>query len=148
MSWGTCYGCNAKNNPNCNNECNNIHFDKPALMSSGRMFTSYDSTAATMEKIRQFEKIENNWDYRQYLQKNAVEIMKYNNAECYYSLGINPGVTSDVSSSNSPIMVTSTYGNKKPPFGYCGSDLKNYYLSREQLNARMISPSINLTFNN
>jgi hypothetical protein len=32
-----------------------------------------------------------------------------------------------------------------PGYGYSNSDLKNPYLSREQLNARLIAPSINLS---
>jgi hypothetical protein len=31
-----------------------------------------------------------------------------------------------------------------PGFGYNTSDLKNPYLTREQLNARLIAPSINM----
>jgi hypothetical protein len=36
---------------------------------------------------------------------------------------------------------------KAPGFGYPTSDLKNPYLSREQLQARMISPSISVPVN-
>jgi hypothetical protein len=133
-SWGTCD----------NNGCNNIHFNKPPLVSDGRLYTAYDSTEATMEKIRQYEKINTNWDYRMYLQKNAKDIMKYNNIECFYSLGINPTTSFDKPMSSTPITYTSNRQSKEPPFGYCNnnSDLKNYYLTREQLNSKMISPSI------
>jgi len=134
MSWATCN----------NDGCNNIHFDKPPLVSDGRYFTAYDSTEATMEKIRQFEKLQTNWDYRNYLQKNATKIMKYNNIECFYSLGINPSSTFNTKMPSNPITYTSNNAIS-PPYGYCGgknSDLKNYYISREQLNSKMISPSI------
>lgn len=123
-SWGTC----------SNNGCNNIHFDKPPMVSDGRFYTAYDSTEATMQKIRQIEKLQTNWEYRNYLQKNAMNIMKYNNIECYYSQGI---MNENVFNSDP----------NQPPFNYCGgkpSDLKSYYLSREELNAKMISPVINI----
>jgi hypothetical protein len=86
-----------------------------------------------MEKIRQFEKIQSNWDYREYLQKNATEIMKYNNIECYYSKALNP--SSRESEKKNPIQT-------QPIYGYCNnSDLKNLYLSREQLNSKMNNQS-------
>ena len=137
-SWGTC------DNTFCsNNGSNNIHFNKPPLVSDGRLYTAYDSTEATMDKIRQHEKIYTNWDYRIYLQKNAKDIMKYNNIECFYSLGINPSTSFDKPMCSNPITYISNR-QKEPPYGYCNnnSDLKNYYLSREQLNSKMISPSI------
>ena len=38
---------------------------------------------------------------------------------------------------------SSTFDTSMPGFGYCNSDLKNPYISREQLNSRLIAPSIN-----
>jgi hypothetical protein len=43
--------------------------------------------------------------------------------------------------SNVPYVFTSVLENSQP-FGYENSDLKNYYLSRQQLQARMIAPVI------
>lgn len=135
MSWATCY---------LTEGCNNIDFSSPPLVSDGRFFTAYDSGEATAQKIKQIEGLQTNWQYREYLQKNASQIMKYSNAECYAHLGINPGVSSSKKSSNSPMLYTSTNDVREPPYGYCNSNLKNMYLSRHNLNARLISPSINL----
>ena len=137
MSWGTCYN-------SCKDATNNIHFNYPPLVNDGRLFTAYDTAEAYGEKIKQKEGISTNWEYRQYLQKNACKIMKYNNIECFYDLGLNPGVTNDKKSSNSPLLYNCVDDNRQPPYGYCNSNLKNYYLSREQINSKMISPSINL----
>jgi hypothetical protein len=40
-----------------------------------------------------------------------------------------------------PFVFASVFDNSQP-FGYESSDLKNYYLSRQQLQARMIAPVI------
>ena len=69
--------------------------------------------------------------------------MKYNSGEACYNLGLNPHVyTGKTPSNNVPFMFKSSFDNRKPGYGYCTSDLKNPYLSSEQLNARMISPYI------
>ncbi len=51
-------------------------------------------------------------------------------------------------SDNVPYKFSSIYDTSKPGFGYCNSDLKNPYLSREQLNGRMVAPTINLGIKN
>jgi dimeric dUTPase (all-alpha-NTP-PPase superfamily) len=43
--------------------------------------------------------------------------------------------------SNSPFLYSS-YVDESKPIGYETSDLKEMYLSREQLSARMVSPAI------
>jgi len=138
MSWGTAY-----QNSCPDNRSNNAFFSQPAMMGDGRMFTAYTSSAETDEVIKRFEKIQTNWSYRQYLQNHANEIRKYNNAECFYELGLNPN-TEIVSGSNTPKLYNSVHDATQPKVGYCNSDLKNYYLSRTQLNAKMVSPVINM----
>jgi hypothetical protein len=46
-------------------------------------------------------------------------------------------------SDNVPYKFKNVFDTSKPGYGYCNSDLKNPYLNREQLNARLIAPSIN-----
>jgi predicted membrane-bound spermidine synthase len=50
MSWGTCYSGS-----------NNIHFDFPALMSDGRLFSSWGSACSVNEQIQKNENIKTNW---------------------------------------------------------------------------------------
>lgn len=132
MSWQTCYSGS-----------NNIHFDYPPIMNDGRNFSSWSPESVINEQIIKAEGIQSNWSYRQYLQRNGEEIMNYNSAStCNYS-GVNPHILYDrTPSSNVPYKFKSNFDTSTPGFGYCNSDLKNFYLTREQLNARMTAPSI------
>ena len=133
MSWGTCYSGS-----------NNIHFNFPPIMADGRNFAQWQPDAAVNNRIQQTEGITNNWNYRQYLQHNGIQIMNYNTAESCYEMGLDPHVqTGKTPSDNVPYTFRSTFDTSRPGFGYCNSDLKNPYLSREQLNSRLIAPSIN-----
>jgi len=138
MSWGTCY----------NSASNNIHFDQPPLMSSGNLYTSWQPEAIVNNKIREKENIKTNWEYRQYLTNNALQVMKYNTLEGCYELGLNPySHTNNAKSNNVPFQFQSTHDTNVPTFGYNNSDLKNQYLSREQLQSRLISPALQLSPN-
>lgn len=131
--------------PTCYSGSNNIYFNFPPIMSDGRNYATWQPEAVINERIQTREGINSNWNYRQFLQKNALQIMSYNTAESCYDLGMDPHYYSNKSPSNNvPFTFKNTFDTSKPGFGYCNSDLKNYYLSREQLNARLISPSINL----
>ena len=133
MSWGTCYSGS-----------NNIHFNSPPIMADGRNFAQWQPDAVVNNRIQQKEGIQNNWSYRQYLQHNGLQIMNYNTTEACYELGLDPHVqTGKTPSDNVPYTFRSTFDTGKPGFGYCNSDLKNPYLSREQLNSRLVAPSIN-----
>ena len=132
MSWSTCYSGS-----------NNIHFNSPPIMADGRNFAQWQPEAVVNNRIQQKEGITNNWNYRQYLQQNGLQIMNYNTTEACYELGLDPHVqTGKTPSDNVPYTFRSTFDTSKPGFGYCNSDLKNPYLSREQLNSRMVAPSI------
>lgn len=132
MSWSTCYSGS-----------NNIHFNFPPIMADGRNFAQWQPDAVVNNRIQQKEGITNNWSYRQYLQQNGLQIMNYNTTEACYELGLDPHVqTGKTPSDNVPYTFRSTFDTGKPGFGYCNSDLKNPYLSREQLNSRLVAPSI------
>lgn len=146
MSSLTCYSDKTKQYgwENCYNASNNYDFNSPARMTDGRLWSQWQPDAVVNERIQRKEGIHSNWQYRQYLQKNGLQIMNYNNEEACYTLGLNPNVnTGKTPSDNVPYTFKGTFDTSKPGFGYCNSDLKNVYLSREQLNSRLISPSIN-----
>ena len=129
--WATCYSGS-----------NNIHFNFPAIMQDGRTWSNWQPEAVVNERIQQQENINSSWNYRQYLTNNALQIMKYNNMESCYTMGLPSHCqTNKTPSKNVPYSFQSSFDSSKPGFGYCDSDLKSQYLSREQLNARMISPS-------
>jgi hypothetical protein len=120
-------------------------------MNDGRAITaSWQPEAVANERIIQTQGIKTNNDYRRYLTQNAKSIMKtdYNEA-CndagyyarYSDLPTQGGSGLAVSSVSKPYSFTS-FGDKAQPFGYSNSDLKDLYLSREQLQARMVAPTI------
>ena len=132
MSWATCYSGS-----------NNIHFAFPPIMNDGRNYSSWTADSTMNNQIKRNANITSNWDYRRHLQTNAHEIMKQNTNAACYTLGINPVTLINTETlPSSPFVFKSAQDNQGPPFGYENTDLKNMYLSREQLNARMISPSI------
>ena len=57
---------------------NNIHFNFPPIMADGRNYTNWQPGAVINETIREQAHIKTNWNYRDYLTKNADAIIKYN----------------------------------------------------------------------
>jgi len=146
MSSLTCYSNKTTQYgwENCYNASNNYDFNSPAKMADGRLWSQWQPDAVINERIQRQENIHTNWGYRQFLQKNGLEIMKYNNQEACYTLGLDPHFnTGKTPSDNVPYTFKGTFDSSKPGFGYCNSDLKNPYLSREQLNSRLVAPTIN-----
>lgn len=128
----------------CYSGSNNIHFNAPPMMSDGRNWTSWQPEAVINNRIQSQEGIKSNWDYRQYMQRNGLQIMQYNTTESCNELGLeSQTVTSSGSKTNVPFTYKSSFDTRTPQFGYNQSDLKTPYLSREQLNMRLVSPSIN-----
>jgi hypothetical protein len=136
-NWGTCFSGS-----------NNIHFDFPPIMEDGRTYSSWQPEAVINERIQKQEDIKSNWEYRNFLTNNALQIMKYNSMESCYVLGLPCNVQTDKTpSDNVPYEFKSTFDNSTPGFGYQNSDLKRLYLTREQLNARLISPTFSIPVN-
>jgi hypothetical protein len=137
MSWATCYSGS-----------NNIHFDFPPIMADGRVYSSWQPEAVVNDRIRHQENITTSWQYRQFLTHNASNIMKINNQEACSALGLPTHFqTNATPSSNVPYSFKSTFDTNVPGFGYCNSNLKQPYLTREQLQARMIAPIVNAPLN-
>ena len=133
-AWAVCYSGS-----------NNAHFNFPPIMTDGRNYATWQPEAVINERIQRQENIHTNWHYRLYLQQHGMKIMNYNTMESCYELGLPYHVQSDKTPSDNvpvPHRYRNVYDTSKPGFGYCNSDLKNPYLSREQLNARMVAPSI------
>lgn len=127
----------------CYSAPNNADFNAPAKMADGRLWSQWSPDALVNERIQREQGIQSNWSYRQYLQQNGQQIMQYNTQEACATLGVNPHYdTSSTPSSNVPHRFRGVFDTSKPGVGYCQSDLKTPYLTREQLNARLIAPSI------
>ena len=132
MSWGTCYSGS-----------NNIHFNFPPIMTDGRNFSSWQPESIINDRIQQKENINTNWDYRKFMTKNGIEIMKINNQESCVYLGLNTHYNSNQTPSDKvPFMYSSSMDTRNPGYGYPTSNLKNVYLTREELQAKQFSPSI------
>ena len=127
----------------CYSGSNNIHFNSPPMMSDGRNWTSWQPEAVINNRIQSKEGIKSNWDYRQYMQRNGLQIMKYNSSDACNEIGLESHTAAGGHKTNVPFTYNSSFDTRTPNFGYNQSDLKTPYLSREQLNMRLVSPSIN-----
>lgn len=123
---------------------NNKYYGFPPIMSDGRTVTaSFQPEAVLNEHLIKEVGITSNWDYRQYLIKNGKEIMKYNCVQSANDVGY-VARYADISSGSSystPYTYSTTTSTERPE-GYHASDLKDMYVSREQLQSRMIAPEI------
>jgi hypothetical protein len=129
MSWGTCY-----------TGSNNIHFDFPPIMADGRNYAKWQPGAAINAEIRKTEGITTNWQYRKYLTHNADNIIKHNQLSACDQCCSCPARYGDGKNvSNTPYLYKSCTDNAQP-YGYENSDLKKEYLSRYQLQCRMVTP--------
>jgi hypothetical protein len=125
MSWGTCYSGS-----------NNIHFNFPPLMEDSRLFSNYYSSALNDSVLQNNKNIKNNSDYRKYLQVNADTIIKNNQYVSIAECGINTNYNSESLVSNQTPYIFNSILSRDQPYGYETSDLKNIYLSKQQLDAQ------------
>ena len=128
MSWSTCY-----------KGSNNIYSDFPAMMSDGRVHTEHDTACEINNGILKQTGISNNYDYIQYLIRNGLDIMSQNTNSSQ--------ANSNVQSFSGNNITTNKYlfksmSDKKEPFGYETSDLKNLYLTRKELEGKMSAPFV------
>ena len=93
------------------------------LMSDGRSFSTWEQPINMDLYLQSNANINNNWSYRKYLTENASAIIKLNQQSC-------------IEKSTFPIQ------NKIMPESYYNSNLKNLYLSREELQNKRIAPTI------
>ena len=122
---------------------NNTYYTMPPIMSDGRNYSSWQPESVLNDKIKQDAGINSNWKYRQYLQQNANNIMKFNIMETISNSGNNPyAVDNKTPSSNVPHLFTSTHDTSSPAYGFNNSDLKQDFMTKQQTSARMVSPSI------
>ena len=117
---------------------NNKYDGFPPLMSDGRTITaSYQPEAVLNNHLVKEIGVETNWQYRQYLMKNAKEIIQYNRLQTATDAGYFKRYGDAESTAYSSPIIVSTDNAKK-----ADSDLKQLYLSREQLQARMVAPEL------
>ena len=127
MSWGTCYSGS-----------NNIHFDYPAIMSDGRLFTSRDPACMRNSMIKQSAGITDNYQYRQYLIHNGNQVAQKNS-----QLACKESSQCIREAQQAPKTQKYLYkdcADRSRPYGYENSDLKNMYVSRQAQNSKLQAP--------
>jgi hypothetical protein len=123
-------------------QTNNIYDNFPPLMADGRVITcSYQPQSLANKKIIQETGIQTNWQYRRYLTANAPDVMNYDYVEAANDIGYYKRYNDTPLPFSTPFLYSSYLDNAKPK-GYEDSDLKQLYLSREQLDSRKVAPVI------
>lgn len=113
----------------------------PPMMKDGRsVISSWNTESSVNNKIRKENGIETNWDYRRFLTNNAIDIMEQNYNETANDTG-STFITQTSQSTSSPFLYNSIDENVNP-IGFENSDLKNMYLTREQLYSRKCAPTL------
>jgi hypothetical protein len=125
---------------------NNLYPKFPPKMSDGRSaISSWQPESAANNQLLKNNDIKSNWEYRKYLTHHSQQVMEYNFRETCNDTGyfIPPLEVGEPNkhSTNVPYTYTSYTDNSKPE-GYQESDLKDMYLTREQLNSRKVAPTL------
>ena len=108
---------------------NNIYDSFPPLMNDGRSITAaFQPLAVNDERIISDTGIKSNWQYRKYLSDNGKKIMEQNFRDACNDIGYVERYVGE------PVPTATAIGFNSRRYE---SDLKNLYLSREQLNSRL-----------
>jgi hypothetical protein len=127
MSWSTCY-----------KGSNNIYSDFPAIMSDGRVYTEHDTSCEINNGILKNESISNNYEYRQYLINNGLDIMSQNTS----SSQMDSNVKKFANNVTTNKYLFKSMSDKSQPLGNESSDLKKMYLTRKELESKMSAPFV------
>lgn len=122
---------------------NNHYAGFPPKMDDARaLVAAWQPEAVINQQLVKASGVDSNWQYRKYLTKNAKEIMRYNTAEAYNDIGYYKRYAeAPVSDAKGPYLYKSLLDNTDVR-GVGTSDLKQLYLSREQLESQRVAPSI------
>lgn len=132
---------------------NNQYPGFPAMMKDGRsLISSWGASSVETQTFKQnnqenafnLSPLSENWAYRRMMQKNGMEMMKSNFVNTANDAGVyNPtGILSSTGDSNHAFAFDGLSDDSRPS-GYQESDLKDLYMSREQLNSQLYAPKIN-----
>lgn len=136
---------------------NNLYTEFPPLMIDGRTITSsYNPNAVLTEAVIREENIQSNWEYRNFMTRNADKIRRFNYldslndmgytktpASVLYGVPAHSAVPKEVVDENSPYLYKSIMDKTRAARDvFPEGDLKNLYLSREELNARKVAPVV------
>ena len=127
---------------------NNTYYTiEPQQYFQGKSYSLWQPEASTNQKIQVDAGINTNWKYRQYMQKNANQIMKHNTMISIDDSGNNPYTVLNTKPTNkTPYLYTSIHDTSNPSYGFRNSDLKQDYMTKQQIQAKMVSPHIPTNF--
>lgn len=127
-------------------QTHNLYKDYPPMMNDGRVLVaSWQPESITNRNLVEMVGmigITSNWKYRQFLTHTANEIRQQNYAETMNDIGYVERYANAPSFQYTTPYTYKSYLDNTTPLGYEGSDLKDLYFSREELNARKVSPAI------
>jgi hypothetical protein len=105
---------------------------------------AYQPQAQTNNNLLKNANITSNWSYRQYIQKNANSIMKNNTMQYINASGNNPySITNNEKLDTNPYLYSSIHDTNEPVYkSPVNSDLKQEYLTKQRMKARMVAPYI------
>lgn len=132
---------------------NNVYSGFPPIMSDGRaLIGAWQPESLENDALIKDAGIKSNWDYRQYLQKNAETVVRRNFIESandfgYYERGpyekhISGNFVPSVANASTAPAIYTSVSQPEHSYGYSVSDLKQSYLSRDELNAKRQPMSI------
>ena len=125
----------------------NYYIMEPQQHFQGSNYSLWQPEASTNQKIQTDAGITSNWKYRQYMQKNATQIMKHNTMDSINASGNNPYSVLNTNQTNtSPYLYKHTHDTSNPVYGFRNSDLKQDFMKKEQMKSRMVAPSIPTNF--
>jgi len=117
---------------------NNIYDGFPPLMEDGRTITaSHQPEAVLNNYILKDTGINSNWEYRRYLTNNSTQIVSQNRLSSMNDIGYVKRYE-DITANFTTPKIQHSYVESEPQ----KSDLKNIYLSREQLNSKLVAPEM------
>lgn len=117
---------------------NNIYDGFPPLMEDGRTITaSHQPEAVLNNYLLKDTGINSNWEYRRYLTNNSTQIVSQNRLSSMNDIGYVKRYE-DITTNFTTPKIQHSYVESEPQ----KSDLKNIYLSREQLNSKLVAPEM------
>ena len=126
-----------------NYQTHNLYANYPPMMNDGRVLVaSWQPEAVTNNNLLKLSGVTSNWQYRRYLTENATGIIKQNQAETMNDIGYVARYAKAPEVPYRPPYTYKSYLDNTTVYGYENSGLKTLYFSREELDARKVSPAV------
>ena len=127
--------------PNLAYQSNNKYTNFPPIMNDGRsVHSSWQPGAVVDELIRTENNIQSNWQYRKYLVENSEEIKNHNFEQACNDVGY--FIRNENKHIDPRMQGRIGIAEPVPRNSSSNSDLKQMYLSKEQLHANQVIPSM------